>query len=164
MKLQQLRYIWEVAHHELNVSATAQSLFTSQPGISKQIRLLEDELGVEIFARNGKHLTAFTLNWAPIYVQAAKDVSAGTWATNERWNGLADGIVQMSPYNANLSTEAIADAEKARMDITAGTLHPYAGVLKDQDGNVRVEAGSVLPNGDIRGFNWFVEGMIGNLG
>ncbi len=60
MKLQQLRYIWEVARHELNVSATAQSLFTSQPGISKQIRLLEDELGVEIFSRSGKHLTRVT--------------------------------------------------------------------------------------------------------
>lgn len=60
MKLQQLRYIWEVAHHDLNVSATAQSLFTSQPGISKQIRLLEDELDVGIFARSGKHLTHVT--------------------------------------------------------------------------------------------------------
>ncbi|QCF26235.1 HTH-type transcriptional regulator CysB [Hydrocarboniclastica marina] len=60
MKLQQLRYIWEVAHHDLNVSATAQSLFTSQPGISKQIRLLEDELGVEVFARSGKHLSRIT--------------------------------------------------------------------------------------------------------
>lgn len=60
MKLQQLRYIWEVAHNDLNVSATAQVLYTSQPGISKQIRLLEDELGVEIFARSGKHLTRIT--------------------------------------------------------------------------------------------------------
>ena len=60
MKLQQLRYIWEVAHHDLNVSATAQSLYTSQPGISKQIRLLEDELGVEVFSRSGKHLTHIT--------------------------------------------------------------------------------------------------------
>jgi LysR family cys regulon transcriptional activator len=60
MKLQQLRYIWEVARHELNVSATAQSLYTSQPGISKQIRMLEDELGVDIFARSGKHLTHVT--------------------------------------------------------------------------------------------------------
>lgn len=60
MKLQQLRYIWEVAHHDLNVSQTAQVLYTSQPGISKQIRLLEDELGVEIFARSGKHLTRVT--------------------------------------------------------------------------------------------------------
>lgn len=60
MKLQQLRYIWEVARHDLNVSATAQSLYTSQPGISKQIRLLEDELGIEVFARSGKHLTRVT--------------------------------------------------------------------------------------------------------
>ena len=60
MKLQQLRYIWEVSKHDLNVSATAQSLYTSQPGISKQIRLLEDELCVEVFARSGKHLTRVT--------------------------------------------------------------------------------------------------------
>jgi LysR family cys regulon transcriptional activator len=60
MKLQQLRYIWEVAHHDLNVSQAAQSLYTSQPGVSKQIRLLEDELGVEIFSRRGKHLTRIT--------------------------------------------------------------------------------------------------------
>ena len=60
MKLQQLKYIWEVARHELNVSATAESLYTSQPGISKQIRMLEDELGVQIFLRSGKHLTEVT--------------------------------------------------------------------------------------------------------
>jgi LysR family cys regulon transcriptional activator len=60
MKLQQLKYILEVAKHDLNVSATALSLYTSQPGISKQIRLLEDELGVEVFARSGKHLTRIT--------------------------------------------------------------------------------------------------------
>ncbi len=72
MKLQQLRYIWEVAHHDLNVSATAQSLFTSQPGISKQIRLLEDELGVEIFARSGKHLTHVTTVGEAIIRMAGK--------------------------------------------------------------------------------------------
>jgi LysR family transcriptional regulator, cys regulon transcriptional activator len=60
MKLQQLRYIWEIVQHDLNVSATADSLFTSQPGISKQVRLLEDELGIPIFSRNGKHFTEIT--------------------------------------------------------------------------------------------------------
>ena len=60
MKLQQLKYIWEVARHDLNVSVTAESLYTSQPGISKQIRMLEDELGVQIFQRSGKHLTEVT--------------------------------------------------------------------------------------------------------
>ncbi|MDD9155561.1 HTH-type transcriptional regulator CysB [Aliivibrio sp. S4TY2] len=60
MKLQQLRYIVEVVNHSLNVSSTAESLYTSQPGISKQVRLLEDELGVQIFERSGKHLTRVT--------------------------------------------------------------------------------------------------------
>jgi LysR family cys regulon transcriptional activator len=57
------------------VSATAQSLYTSQPGISKQIRLLEDELGVEIFARSGKHLTHVTPA-GQVILEAAGEVSA----------------------------------------------------------------------------------------
>ncbi len=60
MKLQQLRYIVEVVNNNLNVSATAESLYTSQPGISKQVRMLEDELGIQIFGRSGKHLTHVT--------------------------------------------------------------------------------------------------------
>ena len=60
MKLQQLRYLVEVAEAGLNVSQAADNLFTSQPGVSKQIRLLEDELGVEIFVRNGKRVVSVT--------------------------------------------------------------------------------------------------------
>ena len=60
MKLQQLRYLVEVAHHGLNVSEAADVLYTSQPGVSKQIKLLEDELGVVVFERSGKRLTAIT--------------------------------------------------------------------------------------------------------
>jgi LysR family cys regulon transcriptional activator len=60
MKLQQLRYIWEISQHHLNVSEAADSLYTSQSGVSKQLRLLENELGVTLFARNGKHLSEIT--------------------------------------------------------------------------------------------------------
>lgn len=60
MKLQQLRYLVEVARRGLNVSEAALALHTSQPGISKQIRALEDELGVEVFERRGKRLAALT--------------------------------------------------------------------------------------------------------
>jgi len=60
MKLHQLRYIYEVANHDLNVSDAADALYTSQPGVSKQIRLLEDEVGVPIFVREGKRLTQIT--------------------------------------------------------------------------------------------------------
>ncbi|MBL8483362.1 MAG: HTH-type transcriptional regulator CysB [Rhodocyclaceae bacterium] len=60
MNLQQLRYIQEVTRQGLNLSGAAQALFTSQPGVSKQIRLLEEELGVEIFVRHGKRFVAVT--------------------------------------------------------------------------------------------------------
>lgn len=60
MNLQQLRYVAEVAKRGLNVSEAAEALHTSQPGVSKQIRSLEEELGVEIFVRQGRRFTAVT--------------------------------------------------------------------------------------------------------
>lgn len=60
MKLQQLRYLSEIAKQQLNLSKAAEALHTSQPGISRQIQLLEQELGVEIFIRNGKRITKIT--------------------------------------------------------------------------------------------------------
>lgn len=70
MKLQQLRYIVEIVNHDLNLSSTAVNLYTSQPGISKQIKTLEEELGIQIFARNGKHLTEVTAPGKEIMVMA----------------------------------------------------------------------------------------------
>ncbi len=60
MKLQQLRFLVAIAKNNLNISEAAEYLYTSQPGVSKQIKLLEEELGIEIFTRNGKHLTRIT--------------------------------------------------------------------------------------------------------
>ncbi len=60
MKLQQLRYLSEVARRGLNVSEAAEALHTSQPGVSKQIRALEDELGIQVFVRHGKRLVEVT--------------------------------------------------------------------------------------------------------
>lgn len=60
MNLQQLRYLQEIARRDLNISQAADALYTSQPGISKQIKALEAELGIEIFVRNGKRITHIT--------------------------------------------------------------------------------------------------------
>ncbi|OQW38705.1 MAG: transcriptional regulator CysB [Proteobacteria bacterium SG_bin4] len=60
MKLQQLRYLCETANHNMNLSKAAKNLHTSQPAISKQIQLLEEELGVDIFLRNGKRIVRIT--------------------------------------------------------------------------------------------------------
>lgn len=60
MKLQQLRYLVAIVDNGLNITAASEALFTSQPGVSKQIRLLEDELTLRLFVRKGKNLTALT--------------------------------------------------------------------------------------------------------
>lgn len=60
MKLQQIRCLLAVVDNHFNVTQAAESLFTSQPGVSKQIRLLEGQLGVPLFIRHGKRLRGLT--------------------------------------------------------------------------------------------------------
>jgi len=60
MKLHQLRYLVAVVDNGLNITAAARALHTSQPGVSKQIKLFEEELGFEVFEREGRTLTRIT--------------------------------------------------------------------------------------------------------
>ncbi len=72
MKLQQLKYIREIAKQGLSISAAAEALHTSQPGISNQVQQLEAELGVNIFERHGKRLTGTTSIGQEIITMADK--------------------------------------------------------------------------------------------
>ena len=72
MKLHQLRYLNEVARQGLSITDAADALYTSQPGVSKQIQLFEEELGLQVFQRNGKRLTGITEPGAQILALAAK--------------------------------------------------------------------------------------------
>lgn len=60
MKLQQLKYLLAIADNGLNITTAAQRLYTSQPGVSKQLKLLEKELGLQLFTRKGKSLGGIT--------------------------------------------------------------------------------------------------------
>ena len=60
MKLQQLRYLVAIVDNRLNITAASQALFTSQPGVSKQVKMLEDELSLQLFTRKGKSLSGLT--------------------------------------------------------------------------------------------------------
>lgn len=72
MKLHQLRYLVAVAENGLNITAAAQKLHTSQPGVSKQLKLLEEELGFQIFLREGRALTRMTPVGAQIVERAQR--------------------------------------------------------------------------------------------
>jgi LysR family cys regulon transcriptional activator len=60
VKLQQLKYLLAIADNGLNITAAAERLYTSQPGVSKQLKLLEEELGLQLFTRKGKSLEEVT--------------------------------------------------------------------------------------------------------
>lgn len=75
MKLQQLRFILAIAENDLNITQASEKLYTSQPGVSKQLRLLEDELGVQIFSRNGKNLVGIT-EQGKVILEKANEIMA----------------------------------------------------------------------------------------
>ncbi len=60
MKLQQLKYLVAIVDNGMNITAAADAVFTSQPGVSKQIKMLEEELSLQLFVRKGKSLTSLT--------------------------------------------------------------------------------------------------------
>ena len=72
MKLHQLRYLVTIVQHGLNISAAARALHTSQPGVSKQIKLLEEELGFQIFEREGRNVTRVTAAGQAVVEHAAR--------------------------------------------------------------------------------------------
>jgi len=104
MKLHQLRYLAAVAQSGLNITAAAQKLHTSQPGVSKQIKLLEDELGFQIFVRAGRNLTRITPAGQQVIERAVR-------------------ILQEAHSIRNLSTE-MRDEGKGSLSI--GTTHTQA--------------------------------------
>lgn len=130
MKLQQLRYIVEVVNYGLNVSATAENLYTSQPGISKQIRMLEDELGVQIFARSGKHLTHITPAGKKI-IEIAGDILAKVESVKKA----AEEYTQPAQGELNLATTD-TQARYALPNIISQFMEQYPKV------NLRVHQGT----------------------
>jgi LysR family cys regulon transcriptional activator len=99
MKLQQLRYLCEAVDRGFNITEAAAALHTSQPGISKQIRLLEQELGVDILVRSGNRIVGTTEAGANI-VRAARRVLIDSRQLGE----IADEFTQQNRGQLTVAT------------------------------------------------------------
>ncbi len=127
MKLHQLRYLAAIAQSGLNITAAAQKLHTSQPGVSKQIKLLEDELGFQIFLREGRTLTRITPAGQEV-IERALDVlqqvqSIRALSTELRDEGRGSLSIGTTHTQARYVLPAVIQAFRARYPDVRLNLH-----------------------------------------
>jgi len=107
-------------------------------------------------------LTSSIDNWAPYYVERVKAAIDGTWKSGDVWGGLKSEMLKMAAY-ANMPDDVKAAAQAAEDGIKSGQIVVFKGPIKDQDGNLKVQDGQMLGDGDIAGMNWLAEGVEGKL-
>jgi simple sugar transport system substrate-binding protein len=132
---------------------------------------IAEERGVNCFGQDSdmtefaptRHLTGIVNNWSPYYIRRVRDVLEGRWQSRSTWDGLAEGVVQMAPFNPNIPADVVNAAEATQTAITSGDLHPFAGPIRNQSDQEVLRAGQVLADKDIHSMNWFVQGVEGEL-
>jgi len=147
MNLQQFRYVLEVARRNLNVSEAAEALHTSQPGVSKQIRALEEELGVDLFVRQGRRFVAVTDagrevlgSIERILSELANMKSIGAEHADESKGHLA---VAVTHTQARYALPAVVTAFKKRfanvkLKLLQGNPHQLARMVIDGEADVAI--------------------------
>ncbi|MCK4536181.1 MAG: BMP family ABC transporter substrate-binding protein [Desulfuromonadales bacterium] len=114
------------------------------------------------FAPNA-FLTAPVWNWGPLYSKVAQEVKDGTWKSESIWWGMKQDLVQLAPISAKVPADVQQLVQQKADAIKSGSLHPFAGPVKDQDGKVQVAAGNTPSDGDLLGMSYFVEGVQGTI-
>ncbi len=108
------------------------------------------------------HLTAPIFNWAPIYVNAVKQVQAGEWKSESIWVGLEAGVVDLAPMGAMVPKD-VQEKVMAKKKAIIGGEKVFVGPIKDQAGSEKVANGQAMSDGDMLGMTWFVQGVVGTI-
>jgi len=108
-------------------------------------------------------LTAIVDNWDQYYIDRVQAVIDGTWESGMTWGGIDSGMVVIAPYGPAVPAEVAAAADAVKDAIAAGELHPFAGPIKNQAGELVVPEGEVMSDEDLLKMNWYVEGIQGAL-
>jgi basic membrane protein A len=109
------------------------------------------------------HLLSVVDSWDHYYVTTTQQVMDGTWQSKDYWGGMAEDDILIPAFNAAIPAEVVAEATAMMDGMKAGTFHPFAGPIKDQAGVLKVKEGEILPQGDLAGMNWYVEGVVGSI-
>lgn len=108
-------------------------------------------------------LTSAVWNWGPYYVNAVKQVMAGTWKNEQYWGSISDNIVGLAPYGPAVPEDVKQAVEAKKQDIMSGKFDVFTGPVKDQQGTVKVAEGQKMSDADMLQLNWFVEGVEGTI-
>lgn len=109
------------------------------------------------------YMTAPVWNWGPYYVDQIQKVLDGKWKAENYWGGMEDGIVALAPLTKNAPEGAQAVVDEWTEKIKSGEFKVFQGPIKDQSGNIKVPEGTVMTDAELLSFDWFVEGVIGNI-
>lgn len=151
MKLQQLRFLIGVVDHDLNMTAAAEALFTSQPGVSKQLRSLEQELGVTLFHRQGRKLTGLTKAGRDVAERARRvlrEIDGIRTATEEHRSGVYGSLsIATTHTQARYVLPEILKKFRERFpDITLnlhqGTSEQIADMVRQRSVDIAMATGS----------------------
>jgi simple sugar transport system substrate-binding protein len=108
-------------------------------------------------------LTSIIDNWGPYYIKRVKAVLDGTWKSEQSWDGLTEGTVQMADYT-NMPADVAEAAKALQAKITADEFHPFTGPVYKQDGTEVVGDGVVMDDVSLLTMDYYVKGVDGTPG
>ncbi len=166
MKLQQFKYLLAIVDNGLNITAAADRLFTSQPGVSKQLKLLEEELGLQLFSRKGKSLDRVTRAGEQVVVRARKvmdeveqirRLAADFYREEEGTLTIAATNTQARYVLPSIVRELRQQYPKVSLNLHQGTADQIADMVTRNDIDFAIATGSNDLFGDllrIPGYHW----------
>ncbi|MEH6450823.1 MAG: BMP family ABC transporter substrate-binding protein [Oleispira sp.] len=109
------------------------------------------------------HLLSVVDAWDHYYIETTQQVMDNTWQSKDYWGGMAEGDIQVPGFNSVIPKSVVAEAQAMIEGMKTGTFHPFAGPIKNQQGELKVKAGEVLSQEGIASMDWYVEGIVGSI-
>ncbi len=106
------------------------------------------------------HITAPIWNWSVVYKYIAEQVYNKTWTNEQIYWGLDKDLIGLAPFNASVPEDIKTYVEQKKQEIVAGTLHPFAGPIKDNTGALRVKEGETMTDEALLSIDWLVENVV----
>lgn len=164
MNFQQLKIIREAARCEFNLTEVANTLFTSQSGVSRHIRDLEDELGVEIFIRRGKRLLGMTEPGKALLTIAERilDEAGKVRRLADVFTNETSGILTIATTHtqARYSLPKVIKAFRqlypnVRLELNQGSPQEIVTMLLAGEADIGIASEMLVNNSSLAAFPWF---------